>query len=283
MDARKVNMKYISYRTLATALFALSAVSGTAFGQNVITTSSGFNWSGFYAGLNAGGVWNKTCADWTSYVGGSRVANFLASCPNNNSFTYGLQAGYNFLVTPQFLIGGEADFGGWSTNNSNRTVTYTGTSPPPHGTYAFSGKGSPNGAGTIRIRFGYVVGDVGEWMPYVTGGYAYASGTPSDTITYTPTGATAPTATSNGVRTLGANGWTAGAGVEYGAATHFSVKLEWLYFQLGHGQQSGAFNSCTGADCSVFSGTGSVVSFQSHNSAKLNTVRLGANYLFNLP
>jgi outer membrane immunogenic protein len=265
---------------LATALIALAATSGTAFGQNVITTSSGFNWSGFYAGLNAGGVWNDTCSNWTPYVNNAAVNNFLANCPNNSAFVYGLQAGYNFLVTPQFMLGGEADFGGWSTKTRTRTATYTGASPPPDGTYAFFGKPSPNGAGTVRMRFGYVAD---QWMPYATAGFAYASGTPSTTITYTPPLPVngPPTATSNAVKTLSTNGWTAGAGVEYGAANNFSVKLEWLYYQFGHGQRS--VGSCTGTGCDLFYGVGSVVNFQSHNSAELNAVRLGANYLFNWP
>jgi len=265
-------------KTLAAVLLALAATGGTALGQIVITTSSGFNWSGFYAGLNAGGVWNDTCANWTPYVNNAAVNNFLNNCPNNSSFIYGLQVGYNFLVTPQFMIGGEADFGGWSTSTRFRSADLGLGAPIPAGTYQFVGKQSPNGAGTVRMRFGYVAD---QWMPYATGGFAYASGTPTTTIYYTPVGATAPTATSNAVRTLSTNGWTAGAGIEYGAASNFSVKLEWLFYQFGHGQRS--VGSCTGPGCSLFYGAGSLINFQTHNSAELNAVRLGANYLFNWP
>jgi outer membrane immunogenic protein len=266
-------------KTLATALLALTAMSGTAFGQNVITTSSGFNWSGFYVGVNAGGAWNDTCQNWTFY--NQTAAALLANipCPNNSYFMYGLQAGYNFLVTPQFMLGGEADFGSWSTHTRFRTATVTNAASPAYdGTYQAFGKPSPNGAGTVRLRFGYVAD---QWMPYATGGFAYASGTPTTTLTFTPAGATTPTATSNAVKTISTNGWTAGAGVEYGAASNFSVKLEWLYYEFGHGQRS--VGSCTGPGCNLFYAIGTAINVSSHNSADLNEVRLGANYLFNWP
>jgi len=269
-------------KLLATTLLTLTAMSGTAFAQNVIATSSGFNWSGFYAGLNAGGAWNSTCENWTAAtaVGNTILANI--NCPNNSAFMYGLQVGYNFLVTPNFMIGGEADFGGWSTSTRTRSVTVAGAANPAlDGTYSIYGKPSPNGAGSVRMRFGYVAD---QWMPYATGGFAYASGTPTTTVQFCATGSTCPpfTAQGNAVKTVSTNGWTAGAGVEYGVMSNFSVKLEWLYYQFGHGQRS--VGSCTGIGCNLFYGAGRVVDvYGSHNSAEINEVRLGANYLFNWP
>jgi len=153
--------------------------------------------------------------------------------------------------------------------------------PALDGTYSIYGKPSPNGAGSVRMRFGYVAD---QWMPYATGGFAYASGTPTTTVQFCATGSTCPpfTAQGNAVKTVSTNGWTAGAGVEYGVMSNFSVKLEWLYYQFGHGQRS--VGSCTGIGCNLFYGAGRVVDvYGSHNSAEINEVRLGANYLFNWP
>jgi len=267
-------------KLLVTTLLTLTALSGTAFGQNVIATSSGFNWSGFYAGLNAGGAWNDTCQNWSaSTTVGNNILGTI-SCPNNSYFMYGLQVGYNFLVTPQFMIGGEADFGGWSTKTRTRSITVTNAANPAlDGTYSAYGKPSPNGAGTVRVRFGYVAD---QWLPYATGGFAYASGTPTTTLYFTPAGSNTPTATTNAVKTISTNGWTAGAGIEYGAMSNLSVKLEWLYYQFGHGQRSPG--ACTGPGCGLFYGITQVVNvYSSKNSAELNEVRLGVNYLFNWP
>ena len=272
-------------KDMATALLALVAASATVTGASaepgIITTANYFNWSGFYAGVNAGGAINNTCANWTPYNGGVRVQDYVNnSCPNNNAFTGGAQLGFNFIIAP-FMLGLEADYNGWSSKSHNRIVNYTGTSIPM-GTYNLSGKESPNGGGTVRARFGYVAN---QWMPYVTAGFAYASGSPSTTISYTAPGATTPDATLNATRTLSSNGWTAGLGVEYGVMSNLSVKAEWLYWQLGHGSRQPGICTSSGsaagnAFCTAFQ---QQFNFSSHNSAEINVFRLGVNYLFNGP
>lgn len=261
---------------MTTALLALVAASASASG-----TAVGFNWSGFYAGVNAGGAINDTCANWTPYHGGVRVEDYInSSCPNNSVFTGGAQIGYNFRVT-DFMLGLEADYNGWSSKSRNRIVNYTGTTIPA-GTYSFSGKESPNGGGTVRARFGYVMD---QWMPYATVGFAYASGSPQTVITYTAAGGATPDATLSATRTLSSNGWTAGGGVEYGVMSNLSVKAEWLYWQLGHGSRQPGIctssGSAAGNDfCTAFQ---QQFNFSSHNSAEINIFRLGVNYLFNSP
>jgi len=258
----------------AMALVGLSALSGMAYGQAVVLTSNTYSWGGFYAGVNAGGVFNRTCANWTPYVNGVPVTDYvLNNCPNNSEFTGGAQLGYNFAFN-QIVLGLEADYNGWSSKSKTRKVTYTGVILPP-GTYTFSGKESPNGGGTVRLRFGYAME---QWLPYVTGGFAYASGSPTTAIYFTPAGTTNTEVLSSKTRTLNANGWTAGAGLEYGVMTNLSVKVEYLYLQFGHASKS-VGGACTGPGCDFAPGT----TFTSHNSGEVNMARLGVNWLFGGP
>jgi outer membrane immunogenic protein len=101
---------------------------------------------------------------------------------------------------------------------------------------------------TARARLGYAGWN--NWLPYITGGLAVADvkasnsdvGEASDTLF----------------------GWTAGAGIEYASLRNWSIKLEYLYADLGS------------VDCSTcnFGGVASDVSF------KTSIVRAGVNYRF---
>src|SRR5271166_6356958 len=123
----------------ACAMFAAAA-------QDVIATG-GTDWRGFYAGVNLGGAWNSTCNSWTpagTLPPGVATAFYNRDCPNNRTFVGGAQIGYNFQ-SDQLVWGFGLDYDIWSAKNRNRSFTYAGPTPPPDGTYAFTGKVSPNG------------------------------------------------------------------------------------------------------------------------------------------
>ncbi|HSH99562.1 MAG TPA: outer membrane beta-barrel protein [Reyranella sp.] len=138
-------MKNRSSMVLAAGLALATALPLTAQAQG------NNQWDGFYAGLNAGGLWSSTAATINeSNIGGG----FNGA---GGGFVGGAQAGYNYLVGP-VLLGGEIDFQGstlsssLSGGTSMSTIGATATLP------WFS---------TFRVRAGYPVGSV---MPYVTGG-----------------------------------------------------------------------------------------------------------------
>ncbi len=81
--------------------------------------------------------------------------------------------------------------------------------------------------GTARSRIGYAFD---RWLPYITGGVAYGDFkmTPPAPDTYTDRWSA---------------GWTLGGGLEYAIAGPWSVKLEYLYFDLG--KQRCASITCT--------------------------------------
>ena len=139
--------KRTSIAAAAAILAATTAIPLAAQAQGNGTDQ----WSGFYAGLNAGGLWSSTSA---SIVENNTGGGFNGT---SSGFVGGAQAGYNYLIGP-VLLGGEIDFQG-----STMTGGVTGGAGPSF----ISATQSIPWFSTFRARVGYPVGSV---MPYLTGG-----------------------------------------------------------------------------------------------------------------
>ena len=139
--------KRTSIAAAAAILAATTAIPFAAQAQGNGTDQ----WSGFYAGLNAGGLWSSTSA---SIVENNTGGGFNGT---SSGFVGGAQAGYNYLIGP-VLLGGEIDFQG-----STLTGGVTGGAGPSF----ISATQSIPWFSTFRARVGYPVGSV---MPYLTGG-----------------------------------------------------------------------------------------------------------------
>ena len=115
--------------------------------------------------------------------------------------------------------------------------------------------------GTVRGRLGFAVNN---WMFYGTGGLAYADVRHTVTTSFAATGGAVLTGTSDDTRF----GWTAGAGFEWGFVPNWSLKAEYLYYDLGDTTVTGrtalfpAFTTST-----TFENTGHIA-------------RVGINYRF---
>jgi outer membrane immunogenic protein len=182
------------------------------------------NWSGFYVGLHGGS------------------ANYAADAvapgtpdQDGEGWMAGGQIGFNYQAPNSILVfGGEIDLayvdaddrvkdGTWMTQNT-----------------------SLNAFGTARLRLGIAMG---RWLPYVTGGLAYARLESAETC---PAGATGNTwcATQRGYKDNHINndtghgpyhmsdakdafGWTMGGGVEVALTQNLSLKAEYLYADFG--------------------------------------------------
>ena len=185
--------KSIGIATLATAAILALPLAAEAQSNN--------RWEGFYAGLNAGGLWSSTSAT----IGENNAVGGLNG--TGGGFLGGVQGGYNYLLGP-VLLGGEIDFQG-STETTNMgggagSSIITATSAIPW----FS---------TFRARVGYPVGSV---MPYVTGGAVWGHQTLSG---FDPS--------AGGSFNTSSNFWTyaVGAGVEGHIAEAWTAKLEYLW------------------------------------------------------
>lgn len=165
-----------------------------------------FDWTGLYIGAHAG----------LSRGSSSAVFTDPANAVTSNIFDGvigGVQAGYNYRLRSGMLLGVEADisFPNYLTSNSVVSSLATMRSAVTE---------QWDYVGTARGRVGYAAG---PWLAYATGGLAWA-------------GERFLSASVVGEKEKILNtrlGWAAGAGVEYGFAPHWSVKLEYLYSQFG--------------------------------------------------
>jgi outer membrane immunogenic protein len=175
-----------------------------------------FSWAGFYGGINGGGGWGS--ADCVSCSAG--VNDFSIGGP-----FVGAQVGYNWQFG-EMVLGGEADIQ-WSGISGSCNGGIGGCGGPPQLTQQ-----EVDYYGTIRARLGWTMGD---WLPYLTGGWAYGRGTRTSSVA----GA--------GSVSAGHTGWVAGVGVEYAITPGWSVKAEYQYVNLGNA----TYNFPVGATPSV--------------------------------
>jgi outer membrane immunogenic protein len=194
-----------------------------------------YNWTGIYVGINGG--WGFGRASWALPVANSGV-------DTDNGGIVGGTLGGNFQ-TGNLVFGVEGD---WDYSAIN-----TGTST----TICIAGGNCQTGntwLSTIRGRAGYAADRV---LFYLTAGGVFGN------MQTTINGATT---------TRTQTGWTAGLGVEYAFAQNWSVKLEYLYADLGDGAAN-----CATAACLAANGGNPVNATVSLTD---NLVRLGVNYKF---
>lgn len=189
--------------TFKTALLSCAALclTGTSYAADLIlvdppmySPTPAANWEGFYAGVQLGFA--------------SGFADHLGAPNYDLDLSGGLlggKIGYNMYLADQFVGGIEADF---------NAANITGTDPlhfgPPTHTI--------NWLGSVRGRLGY---DAGQFMPYVTGGIAFASATRTTEFD-APNSATATHL-----------GYTVGAGLEFSATDTLSLDIQARYYSLG--------------------------------------------------
>ena len=183
----------------ALTLFALTPVAGQAADlmvqpkpMTVAAAAATTNWDGFYAGAQFGYGWGNL-----NYPSGGVSANLTG-------LAVGGQAGYNFHVSDNVVAGVEGDLR-WNNQRGSFPTAVTS---------------QINWDGSVRGRVGL---DLGQVMPYVDAGVAFANGTINS----------GPGYSANHV------GWTAGVGVEYMLASNLSANVEYRYSDYGTQTYSG--------------------------------------------
>jgi outer membrane immunogenic protein len=197
-----------------------------------------FTWSGIYIGVNAG---YSSTVNGDVYFGNQTYRGFfpalgsgatMSGSIGSRGFLAGLQAGYN-LQFGSVVAGLETDFQ-WIPSAGGGGVLQTVVPHPFAGvistTVAATRKLSS--LGTVRGRLGYAV--LPQLLVYATGGAAYGGVSYSNILWQN---LTAFPATSPGVSGAASSetrvGWTVGGGVEWGFAGNWSVKAEYLHYDLG--------------------------------------------------
>ncbi|MEF3365156.1 outer membrane beta-barrel protein [Methylocystis sp. 9N] len=169
-----------------------------------------FSWTGVYVGANIGGGWldRYNVAGWSNTWNGFGWWPVYALNGNNtgSGVVGGGQIGYNYQVSPLFVVGIETDIQGTSIGGGNG------------GGWWGSATRSVSWFGTVRGRLGVSLFKP-ELLFYGTGGFAYG-----DVKLNLPI--------FNGFRQT-ATGWTVGGGAEYAFLQNWSAKVEYLYTNLG--------------------------------------------------
>jgi outer membrane immunogenic protein len=221
------------------------------------------SWTGFYAGLNAGGTWgtgdtNVACLDTLPPPScGAAIASgaFVTKMsPNLDGFIGGGQAGYNYQ-TGNLLLGVEADISWTSADGSTSQTTSTAGI-----NFVTTVKQNLNWLGTARGRVGYATYD---WLFYATGGLAFGDVSHS----YSNIASTGNNAIVSGAQVQ--TGWVVGGGGEYSLG-HWSVTGEYLYYDLG----SESLNAIGQTSGGVLTGN----TFQPDFDTNGHIVRAGVNF-----
>lgn len=155
-----------------------------------------FSWAGPYVGAQIGYGWGEA----SGRLKGNRRG------IDTDGVIGGLYGGYNAQLTPNFVLGGEADIS-WSDVSGQRTVTGT----------KFEAR--TDWQGTIRARAGAAFDRI---LVYGTGGIAFAG----NNMKRQARGSESQTHV----------GWTLGAGIEGAITENIVARGEYLY--AGYGKEN---------------------------------------------
>jgi outer membrane immunogenic protein len=287
-------MRASTIKVLASAAFAAMAAGSVASAADMAPRYTKappamvevWNWTGFYIGGNAGYSWGRERTDG-SLAGTQDVSVFRTAGPtlissvttalatpltgraNMDGFIGGGQIGYNWQSS-KWVLGLEADLQGSDERATADVCTVAGC---PLGSSIFTANYKLDWFGTVRGRAGFLATD--RVLLYATGGLAYGHLSMNAPLVPFSWGTTRA-------------GWTVGAGAEAAINSNWSVKLEYLYMDLGStGGNSAAATVVTNAANTPGQGFNTVTT--TTLAAAVNTrftdniVRVGINYRWGGP
>ena len=295
-QAAGAHVKKLVVASVAIAAVALSApVRAADFPPYSVAKGAigGFDWEGFYVGGHVGSAtdnvsFTQTNVGWSDLPGGlccglgppfsvTNVNTGEAGSLGATSVTGGIQMGYNWLISGPFLVGIEADIS--AAGLSSTTLT----SPPGDPAAVASWTDKLDVYGSVRTRLGWAADN---WLFYGTGGFGWAYDKfTRKQLTAPFNGKVAPEVDTNalqaGTQVTNSHfrpGWVAGAGVEWGLARTWTVKLEYLHFDTASETLNGGHFSLLGPGAK--NPTSATVT-ATQSDLTIDTVRVGFNHTFN--
>jgi opacity protein-like surface antigen len=193
--------------------------------------------------LNGGGAWSSPTSNILAWPVGAAAASPAVAAsvtPMDRSnrlagFIGGVQIGVNWKFAGSFLAGAEADLHGASGNTDGKWQTTIAQGGGNSFVTYTQRNATLNYLGTIRGRLGYLV--TPTLAVYGTGGMAYG-GVTSNTAIFTRAIAGTNQTFVNPVYFDALIGWTAGGGVEWTFMPNWSVKIDYLRYDLGNATAS---------------------------------------------
>jgi outer membrane immunogenic protein len=226
--------------------------------------SPAYNWSGFYLGVHAGYTFGEDEDITTTGQAAGNITNVaIGARPgrvrlDRDGFIGGGQMGYNWQVSPNWVFGLEADISYVDVRRDVAVIGTTGLNNIFRTRMEY--------LGTVRGRIGYA------WdrtLIYATGGLAYAEIENSVNF-FGPLGQLQFTGNNSQTEV----GYTVGAGIEHAFAPNWTVKAEYLFYDLGDNTVNVAVIPGSGGG-----GTGYNSRFENDG----HIVRVGLNYKFGGP
>lgn len=210
-----------------------------------------YNWSGFYAGVFAGGAWGRNkLHDLDGYNAPGGDFDF-----NSSAFLGGLTIGNNWQVN-HLVYGIEGEIGYLGFDKHSQFPPYRGVRGPDD---SVAGVKSDFYA-SLTGRIGYAFDN---WLIYAKGGAAGLN----TKVSFTDTDPEGTTLISGTTKSGFKVGFTVGGGVEVGITPNWSIKAEYMFADFGH-----LNHTATSFD-------GTEYRF-SQDLSEVHTVKIGLNYKF---
>ena len=184
-----------------------------------------FSWTGFYVGGNAGYGFGDGNVD-VGFVPGAFDASPFSVKTDPKGFIGGAQLGYNRQLSA-LVFGIEADISYANiSGDGTPTPIFAKSTGLPIANSSQQLHQELNWFGTARVRLGGT--PIDRLLVYATGGLAFG-----------PVKSSAVTSFANVVVYTGSadetkTGWTVGGGAEWALAGNWTVKAEYLYYDLGN-------------------------------------------------
>jgi outer membrane immunogenic protein len=288
-------------KKIATCITVIAALIGApAFAADIAVKASPpapapvYNWTGWYAGVNAGASFGNVKTEFSAApitLTARPLAFTTAGFADSNTeypdgFIGGGQIGYNWQISPIWVVGLEADIQGALEKDSNNlndpfnlfeNSKLTGGPATVTGTAVTNYTTKIDWVGTVRARLGYLWGD-GKVLSYVTGGLAYGKVDLEGTSTVSGiAGSFPPFSITYAIGHSHVNsGWVVGYGTEGKVLIPgWTYKIESLYIDLG---SLDASSLTPGIASGIFMPTGGQVATHTHFRDAI--LRAGLNYQF---
>jgi outer membrane immunogenic protein len=197
--------------------------------------ASGSNsWTGFYLGVSIGHGWGSSDTAFNPLPSATQFVNLAPQTlhPDPSGILGGGQVGFDWQRS-HFVLGAEFDFlaSGMDGTKTITPITQNNGTPFP-GAGFVSAHQDTDWVGMFRPRLG--ITPVPRLLVYGTGGVAFAHVTEFAITDFRPVGTTRYPAFFDETKT----GWVVGAGAEVRIARRFSVKGEYLHYDLGKDSQT---------------------------------------------
>ena len=257
---------------VAIVAFIGGSAADAADAVKPISGSPQYSWTGFYAGVAAGGAWGQydpqTSTVSDGFINAAQAAAVTAAGAQTikpTGFVAGIEGGYNWQVG-NLLLGLEADLEGAQLEGATNSgdVLYPGTRASRFTVTSYS---DADWLLTVRPRIGLVAPN--HWLFYATGGLAVTQ-LESD-FSFIDNRGTLESGRINAA----VAGYAVGGGVEAPLTSRLSLKVDYLFVDFPNTPGSVTANSLsTSFPGQVFS----------HSSDfKADIVRAGLNYRFGGP